>query len=131
MCQFWCSSIADIYAQLHERGGVNLHGYMGIVLYMKLIWCNGFTEIYAQLGGVSICNTYMCIVLYICRSAIRCAKFGVVLFKSSLLESNRGQSVIDPCYIITPPLPIDHKSMLHCYTSLPIDHRSMLHHYTP
>ena len=25
------------------------HGYMCIVLYMKLIWCNGFPEIYAQL----------------------------------------------------------------------------------
>ena len=28
-----------------------------------------------------------------------------------------GQSVIDPCYTITPPLPIDHRSMLHHYTS--------------
>ena len=29
------------------------------------------------------------------------------------------------------PLPIDHRSMLHCYTfPLPIDHRSMLHCYT-
>ena len=25
------------------------HGYICIVLYMKLIWCNGFPEIYAQL----------------------------------------------------------------------------------
>ena len=25
------------------------HGYMCIVLYMKLIWCNGFPEIYAHL----------------------------------------------------------------------------------
>ena len=25
------------------------HGYMCIVLYMKLIWCNGFPEIYASL----------------------------------------------------------------------------------
>ena len=43
------------------------HGYMCIVLYMKLIWCNGFAEIYAQLEeGGSICHRYMCIVLYIC-----------------------------------------------------------------
>ena len=27
------------------------HGYMCIVLYMKLIWCNGFAEIYARLEG--------------------------------------------------------------------------------
>ena len=25
------------------------HGYMCILLYMKLIWCSGFPEIYAQL----------------------------------------------------------------------------------
>ena len=43
------------------------HGYMCIVLYMKLLWCNGFPEIYAQLeeGGVgSICHGYTCIVVY-------------------------------------------------------------------
>ena len=34
----------------------------------------------------SICHKYMCIVLYICRSVIRCAKFGVVVFKASLLN---------------------------------------------
>ena len=27
------------------------------------------------------------------------------------------QSAIDPCYTVTPPLPINHGSMLHCYTS--------------
>ena len=42
--------------------GVNCHGYMCIVLYMKLIWCNGFAEIYAQLEGVN-CNRYMYIIL--------------------------------------------------------------------
>ena len=47
------------------------HGYMCIVLYMKLIWCSGFPEVYAGLeegGGVSlpwvyvpssICETYL------------------------------------------------------------------------
>ena len=30
------------------RGSI-CHGYMCIVLYMKLIWCDGFPEIYAQL----------------------------------------------------------------------------------
>ena len=48
--------------------GVSIcHGYICIVLCMKLIWCNGFPEIYAQLekGMGSICNRYMCMVLYI------------------------------------------------------------------
>ena len=38
-------------------GGSICHGYMCIVLYIKLIWCNGFPEIYAQLedwGGVNL-----------------------------------------------------------------------------
>ena len=43
------------------------HGYMCIVLYMKLIWCNGFAEIYAHLedGVGSIYQRYMYIVIYI------------------------------------------------------------------
>ena len=40
------------------------HGYMCIVLYMKLFWCNGFPEI---CGSIS-------------------AKFGVVVFKASMLD---------------------------------------------
>ena len=43
MCQVWCSSIQGIYAPLQ---GAICHGYMCIVLYMKLIWCNGCAEIY-------------------------------------------------------------------------------------
>ena len=31
------------------RGGSICHGYICIVLYMKLMCCNGFPEIYAQL----------------------------------------------------------------------------------
>ena len=62
MCQVWCNSIEGIYAQL--RGSI-CHGYMCIVLYMKLIWCNGFPEIYVQLeeGLGSICHGCMSIVL--------------------------------------------------------------------
>ena len=42
------------------------HGYMCIMLYMKLIWCHGFPKIYAGLEEEvgSICHGYMCIVLY-------------------------------------------------------------------
>ena len=79
------------------------HGYMCIVLYMKLIWCNGFAEIYARLEGGNLCGVmvlqrsmlnwrgsiwhrYICIVLYIYRSAIRCAKFGAAVLKASMLD---------------------------------------------
>ena len=68
---------------------------------MKLIQCSGLPWIYGQLGGGS--------------SASRSAKFGVVVFKTSLHKW--GQSVIDPCHTVTPPLPINHTSMLHHYTS--------------
>ena len=35
---------------LNEEGvGSICHGYMCIVLYVKLMWCTGFPEIYAQL----------------------------------------------------------------------------------
>ena len=39
-------------------GGSVCHGYMCILLYMKLIWCSGFPEIYAQLqmGVGSVCH---------------------------------------------------------------------------
>ena len=45
------------------------------------------------IGGGLICYGYMCIV-YI--SAITCAKFGVVVFKASLLDLG-GQSVMGKC----------------------------------
>ena len=51
-------------------GGVGsvCHGYICILLYVKLMQCSGFPEIYAQLWGVhlpwvyvhsSICETYL------------------------------------------------------------------------
>ena len=112
------------------------HGYMCIVLYMKLVWCHGFPEICAQLeeGVGSIWHGYMCIVIYM-----------------KLMWWGWGQSAIGICALCYIYLPVDlpsllkwyaghlcsgggsfcHRSMLHHYTSLPIDHRSMLHHYTP
>ena len=53
---------------------------------MCQVWCSSIQGIYAQLLGVSICHGYMCIVLYINRSAIRCAKFGVAVFKASMFD---------------------------------------------
>ena len=43
------------------------HGYICILLYMKLIGCSGFSEIYAQLeeGVGSVCHGYICVFCYI------------------------------------------------------------------
>ena len=43
------------------------HGYICIVLYMKLNWCNGFPEIYAPLeegDGVNLPWLYMHCAIY-------------------------------------------------------------------
>ena len=80
--------VAVCKASVLNGRGAMCHGYMYMVLYMKLTWCNGFAEIYAQLegSGGSICHRYMCIVLYIYRFAMRCAKFGVAVCKASVLN---------------------------------------------
>ena len=44
-----CNGFTEMYGQLEEGVGSICHGYMCIVLYMKLIWCNGFSEISARL----------------------------------------------------------------------------------
>ena len=33
--------------------GSVFHGYMCILVYVKLMWCSGFPEMYAQYGGMS------------------------------------------------------------------------------
>ena len=63
------------------------HGYMCILLYVKLIWCSGFPEIYAQLeeGVGSVCHGFICILLYVKHIGLFwcsgfpeiCAKLGV------------------------------------------------------
>ena len=47
------------------QGGVTLHCYLCILIYVKLIWCSGLPEIYARLEewGGSVCHGYMCILL--------------------------------------------------------------------
>ena len=61
---------------------------------MCQVWCSGIQGIYAQLKGG---YRYICIVLYIYRSAIRFAKFGVVVIKASMLNCKGGQVVIGIC----------------------------------
>ena len=50
-----------------EDGGSVCHGYMCILLYVKLIQCSGFPEIYDQMEEQveSVCHGYMCILLYV------------------------------------------------------------------
>ena len=52
---------------------------------MCQFWCNDIQGIYGQLQG-DICHGYMCIALCIYRSAMRCAKFGVVVCQASILD---------------------------------------------
>ena len=54
---------------------------MCILLYLKLSWCNGLACSYGQLtGGQSAMD--ICALCYIYRSA----KFGVAVFKASMLN---------------------------------------------
>ena len=50
-----------------RRGGVSLHRYMCILLYVKLTRCNGVAQIYALLeeGVGPVCHRYMLILLYV------------------------------------------------------------------
>ena len=65
-------------------------------------------------GWGSICYGYMCIVLYTYRSIIRCAKFGVVVFKVSMLDWRRvwGKSAIGICALCYIYLPVDLPSLV-------------------
>ena len=58
------------------------HGYMCILLYVKLIWCSGVAYIYGQLEERmvgSVCHGYMCILLYM-------KLIGVVVFHRSIVD---------------------------------------------
>ena len=67
------------------------HGYMCILLYMKLMWCSGFPEIYACLEGVeSVCHDDLgiCAFYYICNC------FGVVVLHTSIVNWRRGMGSV-------------------------------------
>ena len=57
-------------------------------IYMKLIWCNGFPEIYASRSAKFGVVVFKASMLYYPggRSASRSSKFGVVVFKASMLN---------------------------------------------
>ena len=76
----WCGALVIHGSMVDWRRGCGQS-------VMKLIQCSGLPWIYGQLEGVVL--------------ASRSAKFGVVVFKASLLKWG-GQSVIDACYTVTP-----------------------------
>ena len=43
----WC------FRDVWSVGGYVCHGYMCILLYVKLVWCSSVPEMYGQLGGMS------------------------------------------------------------------------------
>ena len=56
--------------------------YMCIVLYVKLLWCSGLQGMYDQLTrGVHL----PCVYVH-CAISARADKFGVVVFKASMLD---------------------------------------------
>ena len=65
MILLWCNGFPEIYAWLEEGVGLICHGYMCIVIYMKLIWCNGFPEIYAWLEEGCWSAMGICTLCYI------------------------------------------------------------------
>ena len=71
------------------------HGYMCILLYVKLLQCSGFPEIYAWLerGMESVCHGYMCILLYV--KLIWC--IGLAQIYGWLEEGAWGQSAMGIC----------------------------------
>ena len=125
----WCNGFTDIYASL-EACGVNLPWVYVYCAIYELVCCNGFPDTYdwleerdwhqSAIGICALCYIYLSVDL----------PSLVYWYSRHLCLSQGGQSAIDPCYTITPPLPINHRLMLHHYTSPAIDHRSMLHCYT-
>ena len=69
--------------------GAICHGYMCIVLYMKLIWCNGFSEISARLEewGWGQSAMGICALCYIYMKLIWCNGFPEIY---SWLEEGGG-----------------------------------------
>ena len=141
-----------------RRGvGSICHGYMWILLYMKLVWCNGFPEIYGCLeewGMGTVCSG-ICAFFYIWnivvvvvfnRSMVSwrrgwgpsamgiCAfsyiwnLFGVMVFQKSMVNWRRGWGLFALVSV--------HTSIWHRYRCRqtpppsPIDHRCMENHYT-
>ena len=109
-CRAHASLLPDqSHLQVYCQSHLQVSASYSILLYVRLMGCNSVAWIYGQLTGWR-CN-------------------GVAWIYDRLIPC---QFTINPCYTVTPSLPIDHRSMLHHYIfPLPIDHTSMQHCYTP
>ena len=86
-----CNGFPYIYAWLEEGvGGQSAMGVCALCYIWNLFGVMVCRDLCSIGLGVSICHRYMCSVLYIYRSAIRCTKFSVVVFKASMLNWRRG-----------------------------------------
>ena len=111
-------------------GGSICHWYMYILLYVRLISCNSVPWIYGHLWGVCLPWVYV-------HSAI-CETYGVWWCSMDLLSL--GWSVCHWWYVHSAicetylhPISLTY-SRIHisaCHMDHPNDKRSMLHHYTP
>ena len=92
-CAIYETYLVSLFSRdLCLLGGVALgsicHGYMCIMLYMKLICCNGFSEIYAHLEeGWGQSAMGICALCYIW------SLFGVMVFQRSMLDCRSGVRV--------------------------------------
>ena len=66
------------------------HGYMCILLYVKLIWCSGFPEIYAWLEEEAWGQSAMGICAFFSMWNL----FRVVVFQRSMIDWKRGMGSV-------------------------------------
>ena len=90
----FCSVVVLQKSMLDWRRGMGsvCHGYMCILLYVKLLQCSGFPEIYAQLeeGAWGLSPMGICAFFYMWNL------FGVVVFQRSMLDWRRRHGVSLP-----------------------------------
>ena len=90
----FCSVVVFQRSMLDWRRGMGsfCHGYMCILLYVKLIWCSGFPEIYAWMEEGAWCQSAMGICAFFYMSNF-CS---VVVFQRFMLNWRRRHGVILP-----------------------------------
>ena len=105
------------------------HGYMCIMLYMNLFGVMVFQTPMIEerewhqsaIGICALCYISLSVdlpsLVYWYARHLHLSQGGSICHRSMLHHhTSPFQLTIDPCYTVTPPLPIDHRSMLHCYT---------------
>ena len=90
----FCSVVVFQRSMLDWRRGKGsvCHGYMCILLYVRLIWCSGFPEIYAWLEEGAWGQSAMGICAFFYMSNL----IGVVVFQRSMVDWRRRHGVSLP-----------------------------------